>query len=70
MLYKLIGGNAIPVRKQPYIIPYPLENFKGNTINPKLLETTLDYFESGGSWKNKVVTVAISKKRMCLCLNI
>ena len=63
MLYKLIGGNAIPVRKQPYIIPYPLENFKGNTINPKLLETTLDYFESEEVHeKNKVVTVAISKK--------
>lgn len=63
MLYKLIGGNAIPVRKQPYIIPYPLENFKGNTINPKLLETTLDYFESEGVHKkNKVVTVAIAKK--------
>lgn len=63
MLYKNIGGNLIPLRKHPYIIPYHLEEFKGRKINPKLLEATLDYFESEAiRGKNKVVTVGITKK--------
>ncbi|MDO1510104.1 MULTISPECIES: hypothetical protein [unclassified Neisseria] len=64
MLYKKVGGSLIPVLKNSHIIPFHLTEFESEKINPKLLEATIDYFESKGKMdKEKVSQVQITRKR-------